>query len=76
MSSHPGLKKMPEIYNLAQIKTVLENIDALSAVEEGFIAYSNGRVVVPPVGEMLFDHPPGDVHIKYGRVRSISLEKK
>jgi ornithine cyclodeaminase len=40
---------MPEIYNLAQIKAVLENIDALSAVEEGFIAYSKGRVVVPPV---------------------------
>ncbi len=51
MSSHLELKKMPEIYNLAQIKTVLENIDALSAVEEGFIAYSNGRVVVPPVGD-------------------------
>lgn len=51
MSSHPGLKKMPEIYNLAQIKTVLENINALSAVEEGFIAYSKGRVVVLPVGD-------------------------
>ncbi len=59
---------MPEIYNLTQIKAVLENIDALSAVEEGFIAYSKGRVVVPPVGEMLFDHPPGDVHIKYGYI--------
>jgi ornithine cyclodeaminase len=51
MSSHLELKKMPEIHNLTQIKTVLENIDALSAVEEGFVAYSNGRVVVPPVGD-------------------------
>jgi len=68
MSSHLGLKKMSEIYDLAQIKAVLENIDALSAVEEGFIAYSKGRVVVPPVGEMLFDCPPGDVHIKYGYI--------
>lgn len=59
---------MPEIYNLTQIKAVLENIDAPRAVEEGFIAYSNGRVVVPPVGEMLFDSPPGDVHIKYGYI--------
>ncbi|MGD2245891.1 MAG: ornithine cyclodeaminase family protein [Candidatus Aminicenantes bacterium] len=59
---------MPEIYNLTQIKAALENIDALSAVEEGFIAYSKGRAVVPPVGEMLFDHPPGEVHIKYGYI--------
>ena len=46
---------MSEIYNLTQIKAVLENIDSLSAVEKGFIAYSKGRVVVPPVGEMLFE---------------------
>jgi ornithine cyclodeaminase len=59
---------MLEIYNLTQIKAVLENIDSLSAIEEGFIAYSKGRVVVPPVGEMLFDQPPGDVHIKYGYI--------
>ncbi len=59
---------MTEIYNLTQIKAVLENIDSLSAVEEGFIAYSKGKAVVPPVGEMLFDHPPGDVHIKYGYI--------
>ncbi|MGD8535728.1 MAG: ornithine cyclodeaminase family protein, partial [Candidatus Aminicenantes bacterium] len=59
---------MTEIYNLTQIKTVLENIDTLSAVEEGFVAYSKGRVVVPPVGELTFDHPPGDVHIKYGYI--------
>jgi ornithine cyclodeaminase len=26
-------------------------------------------VVVPPVGELLFDDPPGDVHIKYGFIR-------
>jgi len=59
---------MPEIYNLTQIKAVLENIDPLRAIEEGFTAYSKGKVVVPPVGEMLFDHPPGDVHIKYGHI--------
>ncbi len=59
---------MPEVYNLTQIKAALENIDSLSAIEEGFIAYSNGKVVVPPVGEMLFDSPPGEVHIKYGYI--------
>lgn len=59
---------MSDIYNLTQIKAALENIDSLSAIEEGFIAYSKGKVVVPPVGEMLFDSPPGDVHIKYGYI--------
>lgn len=46
---------MSKIYNLTQIKAVIENIDSLSAVEEGFTAYSKGKVVVPPVGEMLFE---------------------
>lgn len=60
---------MTEIYNLTQIKAVLKNIDTLGIIEEGFKAYSQGKVVVPPIGEMLFDNPPGDVHIKYGYIR-------
>lgn len=50
----------------AQILELLQGIDLLPLIEEGFVAYSEGRVVVPPVGEMVFDDPPGDVHIKYG----------
>ncbi|HEY1351856.1 MAG TPA: hypothetical protein VGF67_19730, partial [Ktedonobacteraceae bacterium] len=38
----------------------------MPALEQGFVAYSEGRAVVPPVGELLFADPPGDVHIKYG----------
>lgn len=60
---------MPEIFNLAQIKKVVEYIDVLGAIEEGFTAYSEGKVVVPPVGEMIFEDPPGDVHIKYGFIK-------
>jgi ornithine cyclodeaminase len=37
-------------------------------IESGFLAYSRGEVVVPPVGEMIFKDPPGDVHIKYGYI--------
>ncbi len=33
------------------------------------MAYSRGEVVVPPVGELCFDHPPGDTHIKYGHIK-------
>jgi len=57
---------MPEIFNRAQIERALEQLDVTTAIEEGFVAYSRGEVVVPPVGELVFEDPPGDVHIKYG----------
>ena len=41
----------------------------MQEIETGFSAYSNGEVVVPPVGELNFDNPPGDVHIKYGYIQ-------
>jgi ornithine cyclodeaminase len=59
---------MTQIVNLNQIKEALKNIDPIQAIEEGFVAYSQGKVVVPPVGEMIFERPPGDVHIKYGYI--------
>ncbi len=59
---------MTEIVNLKQIKEALKNIDPIHAVEEGFVTYSQGKVVVPPVGEMIFKRPPGEVHIKYGYI--------
>lgn len=61
---------MPEIFNLEQIKTALQDVDVTAAIEEGFVAYSRGDVVVPPVGELVFEDPPGDVHIKYGYIRN------
>ena len=62
---------MEHIYQLNQILEVLENMDAVDivdAIEKGFVAYSQGKVVVPPVGELIFKDPPGDVHIKYGYI--------
>jgi ornithine cyclodeaminase len=59
---------MVRFYNLAQIKSVLEKIQPIQEIEEGFIAYSEGKTEIPPVGEMLFKKPPGDVHIKYGYI--------
>jgi ornithine cyclodeaminase len=53
---------------LKQIRQVLDQLDLLEAIEDGFIAYSKGMAVVPPIGELLFDQPPGDVHIKYGYI--------
>ncbi|MFW9990827.1 MAG: ornithine cyclodeaminase family protein [Candidatus Odinarchaeota archaeon] len=61
---------MTLIVKLDQIKEILENIDPIKEIEEGFIAYSQGKVVVPPVGEMIFENPPGDCHIKYGFIKN------
>ena len=56
------------IFSLNEIKSALKKINPIKAVEEGFIAYSKGKTVVPPVGELIFKDPPGDVHIKYGYI--------
>jgi ornithine cyclodeaminase len=62
---------VPVILNLSQIKEILGGIDVreiIREIEDGFVAYSQGRVEVPPVGELIFDEPRGDVHIKYGYI--------
>lgn len=57
-----------KIITLDQIKKSLNSIDVISVIEKGFIAYAQGNAVVPPVGELIFKDPPGDVHIKYGYI--------
>lgn len=51
-----------------EIKTIVRGLDLLPLIKKGFVAYSEGRSVVPPVGELSFNDPPGDVHIKYGYI--------
>jgi ornithine cyclodeaminase len=51
---------------LDQIKELLPTVDLMQNIEAGFAAYSAGKAVVPPVGELVLQDPPGDVHIKYG----------
>jgi len=60
---------MTKIYTLEQIKQAVAALDVSADIEAGFIAYSNGEVVVPPVGELTFEDPPGDTHIKYGYIK-------
>lgn len=60
---------MSEIFYLDQIKEVVAELDVTGLIEEGFVAYSQEKVVVPPVGEMVFKNPPGDTHIKYGYIK-------
>lgn len=64
-------KQSVRILTLDQINEILKDIkpvEIIDAIQQGFIEYSNGNVVVPPVGEMLFNNPPGEVHIKYGYI--------
>ena len=58
------------VVSLDEIKRVLPKVDLISDIETGFASYSRGEVVVPPVGEMHFKSPPGDVHIKYGYINN------
>ncbi len=60
---------MATIIKLEEILSIVKDIDVISAMEYGFKAYSNGNVVVPPVGELLFEKPQGDAHIKYGYIK-------
>jgi ornithine cyclodeaminase len=57
---------MSKIYDLPQIMDVLKSLQPIEEIEAGFVAYSAGKAVIPPVGEMLFKDPPGETHIKYG----------
>ncbi len=58
---------MPTILTPDQIQAILPHLDLLPAIEEAFVRYSQGRAVVPPVGELLLEK--GEVHIKYGYLR-------
>jgi len=43
--------------------------ELIEEIAQGFVDYSAGRVVVPPVGYLGFTEPTGDVHLKYGYVK-------
>ena len=58
-----------ELINKSVIMNLLDGLDLVPLIEKGFIAYSFGEAVIPPVGELTFDDPPGDVHIKYGYIK-------
>jgi ornithine cyclodeaminase len=56
-----------QVYRRDQIRKAVNAGQVIAAIEEGFLAYSRGEVIMPPVGHLQFEDPPGDVHIKYGR---------
>ncbi|MBT6431690.1 MAG: ornithine cyclodeaminase family protein [Deltaproteobacteria bacterium] len=52
-----------------EIEKKLVGLDVVGAMEAAFDAFSQGLAVIPPVGELTFEKPPGDVHIKYGYLK-------
>jgi ornithine cyclodeaminase len=60
---------MPKVLELEEIKRLIDIPQLIQAIEDGFVLYSEDKVVVPPVGFLHFEQPPGDVHIKYGFVK-------
>ena len=55
------------IISLEQIKKILPGLDLMTEIQQCFQAYSEGRAIVPPVGEMILER--GEVHIKYGFIK-------
>jgi ornithine cyclodeaminase len=51
-----------------EIAAVLPRVNVVDEIAAGFVAYSAGRVTVPPVGELLFPRDNGELHIKYGTI--------
>lgn len=60
---------MTTVYSRPQIERVIRPREVIAAMERAFVAYSNGEAVIPPVGQLDFEDPPGDCHIKYGYLK-------
>jgi len=56
------------VIDVERIRREVEGMDFTGVMEAAFLRYSRGEAIVPPVGELLFADPPGEVHIKYGYV--------
>ena len=60
---------MPITLNWDEIQPLIAKMDINDAMRNAFIEYSNGNAVIPPVGELIMQQPPGEVHIKYGYIK-------
>ena len=65
-------KIMTRLINQASILKIITNSEPqalLECMESSFTTYSSGAAVVPPVGTLVFEEPPGETHIKYGYLK-------
>ncbi|WP_455273909.1 ornithine cyclodeaminase family protein [Rhizobium herbae] len=56
------------ILSRPEIEVLVDLDSALTAVEAAYIAASEGRATMPPVGYLAFPEKDGDCHIKYGHI--------
>jgi ornithine cyclodeaminase len=56
------------ILSRSQIESLIDPGRALTAIQAAYIAASDGRAVMPPVGYLAFPKKDGDCHIKYGHI--------
>ena len=68
MTARPEAFAAPAVVSLDQIKVAVELPRLIAEFEDGFRWYSEGKTVVPPVGFLGFEAPPGEVHLKYGYI--------
>jgi ornithine cyclodeaminase/alanine dehydrogenase-like protein (mu-crystallin family) len=57
---------LPEtaILKLDEIKGLMDSSQLINKIETGLVLYCEGQAVVPPVGFLHFDQPPGqDIQI-------------
>jgi ornithine cyclodeaminase len=59
----------PLVVSAEECERAVRIPELIEEIAQGFIAYTAGRVVVPPVGYLGFTEPAGDVHLKYGYVK-------
>jgi len=59
-----------KIISLEEIRGVFNTEAVLSAGRAAFIGHFHQRYVTPMPGQLLFDSPPGDCHIKFGYRKS------
>ena len=61
---------MATVYTRTEIEKVIRPAEVIQAMERAFVAYSRGEALIPPVGQMDFEEPPGDCHIKFGYLKN------
>ena len=63
---HLAPETAPRLVRLPELRAMLVDFDCIAAMEQAFRAATEGSIVAPPGGELLFDDPAGDAHIKFG----------